>query len=103
MFLSIRKYSGATSRDEAIKRVEEGLVPQIKESPGFIAYYAVDFEDGDLGSVGVYETKQNADNATEKAMIWLKTNLADLLPNEPTVFRGEVLIHAATKSIGKTA
>ena len=64
MFLSIRKYPGATSRDEVVKRVEEGLLPQLKDYSGFIAYYAVDFEDGDLGGVSIYSTKQNADDAT---------------------------------------
>ncbi len=103
MFLSIRKYSGATSRDEVIKRIEEGLVPQLKEFPGFITYYAVEFENGDLGGVSVYETKEHSDNATEKAMSWVKDNLAELLPNEPKITRGEVLIHAANKGIGTTA
>jgi hypothetical protein len=102
MFLTIRKYSDATSRDEAVKRVEEGLVPQLSESPGFITYYAVDFEDGDLGSVTVFETKEHSDRAAAQAISWVRENLAEILPNEPEVSRGEVLIHAATKSIGKT-
>lgn len=103
MYLSIRKYSGAVSRDQVIKSVEEGLVPKLSEFHGFIAYYAVDFEDGDLGGVGVYETKKDADNATEKAAAWVKENVAELLPNEPTILRGEVLINATTKGIGKSA
>ncbi len=44
MYLSIRKFSGATSRDEVFKRVEEGLVPQLQEFSGFITYYAVDLK-----------------------------------------------------------
>ena len=44
MYLSFRKFSGATSRDEVFKRVEEGLVPQLQEFSGFITYYAVDLK-----------------------------------------------------------
>ena len=101
MFLSIRKYPGATSRDEVVKRVEEGLLPQLKDYSGFIAYYAVDFEDGDLGGVSVYSTKQNADDATVKATEWVRENLAELLPNEPQILRGEVLIHDIARTMGQ--
>lgn len=103
MYLSIRKYAGATDRDEVIRRVENGLVPQFKEMPGFVAYYGVAFDDGDLGGVNVFDTKENADDANRKVGGWVKENLAGLLPNEPAVHRGEVLFNAGAKSIGKTA
>jgi hypothetical protein len=103
MFLSIRKYSGATDRDEVVRRVEEGLLPQLKDYSGFIAYYAVDFEDGDLGGVSVYATKQNADDANAKAAGWVKENLAELLPNEAQILRGEVLIHDIARTMGQAA
>lgn len=103
MFLSIRKYSGATDRDEVIKRVEEGLKPKFEKFPGFIAYYGVEFEDGDLGGVSVFETKENAENAMPDVLDWVKENIAEFLPNEPSVYRGEVIINAGAKSIGKTA
>jgi hypothetical protein len=102
MYLSIRKYSGATSRDEVVKNVETGLVPKLKEFSGFIAYYAVEFEDGDLGGVSLYTTKETADDATEKASGWVRENIAEFLPSEPTILRGEVLVDATTKGIGKT-
>ena len=102
MHVSIRKFSGATDRDEVLKRVEEGLVPQIKNYPGFVAYYAIEFEDGDLGSVSVYESKELANSGWEKSIAWLQENLAELLPNEPTVYQGEALFHTV-KGLGKTA
>ncbi len=102
MYLSIRKFSGATSRDEVFKRVEEGLVPQLQEFSGFITYYAVDFEDGDLGAVSVYETKEDAEKATAKGLSWVRENMAEFLPNEPTILRGAVLFQATAKGIGKT-
>lgn len=103
MYLSIRKFSGAADRDEVVRQVEEGLVPQLREHTGFVAYYAVEFDDGDLGSVIVFESKEHADSSMEQSLGWLKENLSELLPNEPQVHRGEVLIHEAAKSLGKSA
>lgn len=104
MYLSIRKFSGASaSRDEVFKKVEEGLVPQLQEFSGFVTYYAVDFEEGDLGAVSVYETKEEADEATVKGLSWVRENIPELLTNEPTILRGEVLFQAKAKSAGKTA
>lgn len=98
MFLTIRKYAGATSIDEAVKRVEEGLAPHLSTTPGFVAYYAIKYEDGDIGSVTVYDSKENAEASAPSAIEWVTTNLSDILPNEPTIFRGEVVVHRSAKA-----
>ncbi len=103
MFLSIRKFSNVKNHDEVIKKVEGELLPVLRDMPGFISYYATKFENGDLGSIGIYETKANADSASEKAMGWVKQNLAEHLPGEPMVLRGEVLFGSAGKTIAKSA
>ena len=98
MFLTIRKYAGPTSIDEVVKRVEDGLAPHLSTTPGFVAYYAIKYEDGDIGSVTVYDSKENAESSADAAINWVKANLSDLLPNEPTVFRGEVVVHTSAKA-----
>lgn len=103
MFLTIRKYAGATAIDEAVRRVEEGLAPHLSTTPGFVAYYAIKYEDGDIGSVTVYDSKENAEASAEGAINWVKSNLSDLLPNEPTVFRGEVVVHTSSKAAATSA
>jgi hypothetical protein len=103
MFLTIRKYSGATSVDEAISRVEEGLVPYLRSTSGFVAYYAIKYEDGDIGSVSVYDTQDNAEASGAGAVDWVRTNLGDLLPNEPKVFRGEVVVYESAKAVSTAA
>ena len=103
MFLTIRKYSGATSIDEAVKRVEGGLAPHLSTTTGFVAYYAIKYEDGDIGSVTVYDSKENAEASAVDAINWVKTNLSELLPNEPTVFRGEVVVHTSAKAAATSA
>lgn len=103
MFLSIRKFSNVKSQDEVIQKVQAGLLPTLKNFPGFINYYATKFEDGDLGAVSVFATKEQADAATESTTSWIKQNLAAHLPTEPMVLRGEVLFNAVDLSLGKSA
>lgn len=103
MFLAIRKFSGIKNPDTVLKKIETELVPQIRELPGFIAYYAMKFDDGSYGPVGVFETKANLDNALEHGRNWLKNNLPDSFPNEPETFKGEVLFSVAGKTIARSA
>lgn len=103
MYLTIRKYSDVKSVDEAVGRVETGLIPFLRTTAGFVAYYAVKYEGGDIGSVTVYDTQANAETAGAGAVDWVKTNLHDLLPNEPTVFRGEVALHEFAKAASTAA
>ena len=51
-YASIRRYDGVSDVDEVIRRVEEGFVPILSGTPGFIAYYAIDQGDG-TGEVAV--------------------------------------------------
>lgn len=101
MFLSIRKYSNVQSRDEGIRRIEENLIPILRSLPGFISYYLVDFEDGDIGSVSVYGTQEDADQATETVLKWVKDNLSEFLPEDPEIMRGKCLVHETIRSIGQ--
>lgn len=104
MYLSIRKFSNVKSPDAVIKSVETNLVPVIKDLPGFVAYYATKFEDGDLGAVSIFDSKAKSDSANERATGWIKQNLADKLPGQPAILRGEVLFtHVTPMTAAKSA
>jgi hypothetical protein len=103
MYLSIKKFSNVKSHDEVINSVRNGLLPTVRNLPGFINCYATKFEDGDLGLIGLFGTKAEADKAAATASGWLKQNLAAQLPTDPMIFRGEVLLNAADKTVAKTA
>ena len=68
-----------------------GLGPILKASQGFIAYYVVRFGEEGGGSITLFETQQAAQDAHQKALAWIKTNLADLTEGEPEVISGEVM------------
>ena len=99
MHAAIRRYQvDPGSVDEIIRRVNEGLVPRIKEVSGFQAYYAVDAGDGRLASVSVFEDRAGAEESSRVAADWIRQNMASLFPNPPEVLQGEVVAHEAASA-----
>ncbi|MGD9630214.1 MAG: hypothetical protein AB7V18_13300 [Pyrinomonadaceae bacterium] len=103
MFLGIKKFSNVKDPEMVMKKIESELVPKMRKYPGFIAYYAVKFDDGDQGGVGIFETKANVDNALAQTRDWQSQNLKDHVTSEPQILRGEVVSTAADKTIARSA
>ena len=81
MYMAVRKYQTASSTaEEALRRVEEGLVPIISQAPGFVAYYAVNAGNDIVFSVSVFQDQAAADESNHMAANWVKQHLAPLLP-----------------------
>jgi hypothetical protein len=83
MYLVIRKFNHISSMAEAARRAESGLGQVLKQSPGFQAYY---------GSVSLFESKEAALAANEKALAWIRGSLVDVINGEPEITMGEVLV-----------
>jgi heme-degrading monooxygenase HmoA len=94
MYVAIRRLKAQPgSIDEAIQRVENGLVPILSSVPGFVEYYAVQVGE-DVGlTISVFETQEQAEESNRKAADWVKQNLAPLAagPHE-IVAVGEVRV-----------
>lgn len=103
MFLGIKRFKDVKNVETAKKKIENELVPKLRELPGFVAYYAVKFDNGEHGPVAIFETKENLETAMEQGRQWLKKNLADEFPTDPEVLKGEVLFSAAGKTIARSA
>jgi len=91
MYTVVRRYDGATDPAEAARRAQEGLVPLIRQVPGFVAYYAVDAGGGEIVSISVFEDQAGSEEPTKIAADFVRENLAPLLPNPPQVTAGEVV------------
>jgi hypothetical protein len=91
MYLVIRKFNHMRSVAEAARRAETGLGQLLKQSPGFLGYYVFDAGDGVGGSVTMFDTKEAALAANEKALAWIRGSLMDVIDGEPEVTVGEVL------------
>ena len=92
MYATVRRYEGIRNPDELAKRVREGFVPLISEHRGFVAYYWVDdSEEGVMFSTSVFEDQADEEDSNRLAADFVKENLADLLPNPPTITAGHVV------------
>jgi hypothetical protein len=96
MYATMRRYDGVdTDRtDELTRKVSESLVPELRKIEGFRGYYLVDLENGVFSSFGLFEGPKQAEEATEIAASWVKTEkLESALPNAPRISNGKVIAH----------
>ena len=92
MFISVRRYKvNPADVPEISKRAQEGFVPIMKGSPGFVAYYGVDHGNGDVATVSIFESQAQAEETNNRAAGWVKENLASLVPNPPEIITGDIL------------
>ncbi len=93
MFLTLRRYPNTGSRAEEIaRRVQEGLVAILKGTPGFEGYCALRSEDNSAVSISLFDRRDAANQANDRARQFVQLNLMDLLPHPPEVFAGECII-----------
>lgn len=92
MYVVIRKFAHIHSVAEAARRAESGIGQLMKQSPGFHGYYVFDGSDGVGGSITLFESREEALMANEKALAWIRASLADLIQGEPEITAGEVLV-----------
>ena len=93
MFAAIRYYrTDPDSIESVVRRVKEGFVPIIRETPGFLSYFILNPRLGEIVSVSVFEEQRSAEESNKKAEEWVKHNLSELLPS-PEVADGEVVVY----------
>jgi hypothetical protein len=101
MYVALRRYAAKGGlMDRLVPLVVDGLVPLLKQSPGFRGYCTFASEDGHIISVSVFDDKASADAANDRVRGWVASNLRDLLPDPPEVIMGEALLHEVSKLQG---
>ena len=100
MFATIRSYHGVDQAltSELTAKVNETLVPQLKELPGFGGYYLVDAGSGTFTSIGLFETREQGDASTKLVSSWIRDEkLERIMPNEPKITSGKVVAHVSER------
>ena len=95
MYVAIRRMKAQPgSIDEAVRRVEQGLVPLLSRVPGFVEYDVVQVGE-DVGlTISVFETQEQAEESNRRAAEWVKENLAPLAAGPLEIVGvGEVRVH----------
>ena len=97
MQATIRRYEGvdAARTNEVVERVNETLVPQLRELPGFSGYYVIDAGSGVISSVSLFETSEQADESTKLVAEWIADeNFETAIPKAPKTTSGKVVAHS---------
>ncbi len=91
VFASVRVYDGVDpmDQDEIARLVDDGLLPIMRESDGFVGYYLLPAGDM-LAAVSLFETADQAAASTETAREFVAESLASLLPNAPRILENEL-------------
>ncbi|MGH8066658.1 MAG: antibiotic biosynthesis monooxygenase [Candidatus Entotheonellia bacterium] len=82
---------GAAS--EIAKRVQKGFVPMMSREPGFLAYYLMSGPDNELTTISIFQQQAAADASNEKALQWIKQNIASLVHSSIQFTVGQALVH----------
>ena len=97
MHATIRRYEGvdATRMNEVAGKVNETLVPQLRQLPGFSGYYLIEAGNGVLSSFGLFKTSDQADESTKVVAKWITDeNFGKAIPNAPKITSGKVVAHS---------
>ncbi len=62
---------------EIADSAKSGLLPKLRELPGFVRYGVADIADNKLMSVSLWETHEQAEAASPVAAVWVKENIQD--------------------------
>jgi hypothetical protein len=81
--------------NEVVGKVNETLVPQLRELPGFSGYYLIEAGNGVLSSFGLFETSEQADESKTLVTQWIADeNFNSVIPNPPKITSGKVVAHS---------
>lgn len=85
MHMTMRKYRQLKGTPEtAVAWVKKNLMPVLKKSKGFKAYYAVEFDDGTIGSINIFEDEESAYDANKQVRKEIENSASDMLQHVET-------------------
>ena len=96
MYATHRRYEGVDQSriDELTRKVNESLIPRLRELPGFKGYYLMEAGDGVVRSTSLFDTSSQAEDSTRIATEWMQEEkLEKLVPNSPKVTVRKVIAH----------
>ena len=94
MHATIRRYEGVdmSRMNEVSGKVNETLVPKLRELPGFTGYFLIEADNGVQTSLSLFETSEQADESTKVVTNWIsEENFDKAIPNAPKITSGKVI------------
>ena len=93
MHVVIRKYTAAPDVIEDARPKMQHLEQTMRGTPGFVAYYFVQTDDG-LATITITEDAAGTAESMGRAANWVKENMPDSTLGAPKVTQGQTLISA---------
>lgn len=91
----VRTYRHLRDFDRVARLVEEGLIPILRETPGFRGYYAIQCGEAAGVSVTLFEGREAARAGQARGADWVRAHLAELYGGHPPeTMSGEVIVAA---------
>ena len=86
---SVRIYQGIDPAvsEQLAQIVADGFLPIMRDSAGFVGYYLL-LNDETLTAISLFESPEQAEASNEAAREFVAENMADLLPEAPTIYSG---------------
>jgi hypothetical protein len=94
MHATIRRFEGvdSTRMNEITGKVNETLIPQLRELPGFAGYFLIDADNGVVSSLSLFETPEQVDESTKLVTNWISDeNFNRAIPNAPKITSGKIV------------
>jgi hypothetical protein len=98
MFATIRRYTpkaGTVKKadiDDLKRRIEDGFLPIVQDIRGFHCYYAVNVDNKELVTIGLFEDRTGATESTKRAAEFVKKDPMKDQLGTPDVVEGEILV-----------
>jgi hypothetical protein len=97
MHATIRRFEGVDQNrsTELTRKADETLLPKLEKLPGFLGYYLIEAGNGVYSSLSLFETPEQGLESTKIVATWIRDeNLETVIPNEPMITSGEVVVHS---------
>lgn len=95
MYASVRQYQLVPgSATEFNRRVNEGFVPLVRDSRGFVSYQAIDAGEDAWLSVTVFETEEGAEASAALAAEFVAQHLQPMIRGSASVLAGDLVASA---------
>ena len=94
VYTVIRRYTLDGPTSAVRTALQRGYIEDACDAPGFIAYFAVEDEDGDFATVAVFRSQEDFENFAAAEANWIARNLGNLLPAPDEAVSGDTYIHA---------
>jgi hypothetical protein len=95
MYIVVRDYRGEAQDviPQVVQR-QDSVKEAIRSIKGLVAYYLINTGNGGLASISVFEDQAGAEESIRVAANWVRENVAQWVPNPPSVIQGEVAFEA---------